>query len=92
MLKRGGIDSQQSHKSQFIQSNLVSVHNLLAQIITLTSTPPAFCKEKKLGIIIEYKNTSEPPADFMRTLLHRSAELSSMSSLKAYRHAYKGRN
>ena len=84
MLKRGGIDSQQSHKSQFIQSNLVSVHNLLAQIITFTP-PLTGGEERKLGIIIEYKNTFEPPADFMRTLLHRSAELSRMSSLKAYR-------
>ena len=82
MLKRVGIDSQQSHKSQFIQSNLVTVHNLLAQIITKTLLVTV-CKKKKLGIIIESKNTSEPPANFMRTLLHRSAELSRMSSLKA---------
>ena len=64
--------------------NLVSVHNLLAQIITFSPLLTGG-KEKKLGIIIGYKNTSEPPADFMRTLLHRSAELSRMSSLKAYR-------
>ena len=31
---------------------------------------------------MEYKNTSEPPTDFMRTLLHKKAELSRMSSLK----------
>ena len=42
-------------------------------------------KGKKLVIIIWYKSTSEPPADFMRTLLHRSAELSRISSLKARR-------
>ena len=38
-----------------------------------------------------YKNISEPPTDFMKTLLHKKAELSRMSSLKACRLCLKGK-
>ena len=46
---------------------------------------------KKRGITIGYKNTSEPPTDFMRTLLHKKAELSRMSSLKGCRPCLEGK-
>ena len=65
-------------------------YNLLEQIITFLLLFAGWKKKKSL-ITIGYKNTSESPADFMRTLLHRSAELSRISSLKACRPVLKGK-
>ena len=64
-------------------------HNLLEQIITFILLFAGW--KKKRRITVGYKNTSEPPADFMRTQLHRSAELSRISSLKAWRPCLKGK-
>ena len=67
-------------------------YNLLAQIITFQLLLLTCQKEeRKRGITIEYKNTSEPPTDFMRTLPRKKAELSCVSSLKGCRPYLKGK-
>ena len=64
-------------------------YNLLEQIVTFLLLFAGW--KKKLRITIGYKNASESPTDFMRTQLHRSAELSRISSLKAWRPCLKGK-
>ena len=67
-------------------------YNLLAQIIAFQLLLLTCQKEeRKRGFTIEYKNTSEPHTDFMRTLLRKKAELSRVSSLKGCRPYLKGK-
>ena len=66
-------------------------YNLLEQIVTFLLLFAGWKRKKKDELPSGIKIHPSPPTDFMRTQLHRSAELSRISSLKAWRPCLKGK-